>query len=826
MGWKQRLTHGYFDGAPKANPLADKPISDFERVENDKTLLSERLLPNFAKNIRGNDFTERLKVPENQRALQSFFDGVVPSDAADTPPAQREKSKKSGWLDISRNLVQPPKSTDDPYQIASQVSLVADPNPKVLRDDHPQTNEGYARYLGVANARNQKGSYDPVIVSYAAEGVFAADVPPPGTGGAFGGVRANFGRHDIVSVRVEKDVLFRNSHDQSNGASITELARGAWDWQAAKNLAPGERFFIDVGRTALSQGRSKYTAGLSSFVHDLGVSGEKEVVFVAEGSAWIEVRRGDLDTVTVSLKLRDRKTNPAKGKDQIKGVLAKGLNSAKEKVPMDDTFRFKVGGYLDVSLPEAVVRSVKSSIDVAAKDELRSMEERRRMMYSLLDHHADNANDKIAFTYSKERRSLDESVTAYDVVLRMNNPNAQKVFNQLTGSQREGERFIDVSGLEHAKLEDGVELVHNYASEASHRAITKVKNLFGFLKKSNGHRIEREQSQEGPEGLGVGIVETRDSRTSAFKFLGSERGAQSVGRVMEITDQKTGEKVEGVGVGWHFSATGHHCVDTLAQLMSFRSRATQSNRAIQRIENLFAHQKKLGRRKIFGMGVGGRGLEVDANLKLELNHKAVDRLLKAASDEKSRGEIYQAMAETYALTRGIQEPPKWPIKRYDREDLWGAMNRKGWLFNDGDTTFLQARKVLEILRKAAGTPNPSERAGLLSKAFDGLENELGFAAVLMDFAKDPDAPEDGIEFSCELKGVEVFNGDRVESLGKPTVEDAAEDEDAVAPESAIDVPAEGSVVLSAEIGPSTSPQPPIAAIAQTSTPSQTKPRSI
>lgn len=145
------------------------------------------------------------------------------------------------------------------------------------------------------------------------------------------------------------------------------------------------------------------------------------------------------------------------------------------------------------------------------------------------------------------------------------------------------------------------------------------------------------------------------------------------------------------------------------------------------------------------MKIGKRGFgETQAGFHLEMNADAVRRLLGKLDSAEGKAELYEGMAEAFALQHNLPENPTWPVSRLDDDGVLATLSRNLLPLSKADNAFLEARATLRALDEAHKEDDPVQSAKILAQGMAFLRHEVGMAAALVRGARGED-DDPGVE---------------------------------------------------------------------------------
>lgn len=589
-------------------------------------------------------------------------------------------------------------------------------------------------------AEDKPPAEDPVFKRSHAAGVSSDDYPLPGSSFAIFGARLGWGRQRVTAATIETDQLFRSREDAKRSGT-PRLKHAPNTAEKAGEMKPGDRWKLTVDRAILSERSAKYTLtpfgplgfATSTGFHDLGPSLGAEFISAVEGEVAVEIVRGFGTKVALCVTAADHRVmeRDERTEKDDSGELG-------DRPGRDRNWQFKIGAYIDGSVPETVVKGALGDASKYAERHLESLEDQRRKIEQRIMPHTEKFNHYGALTAGRDKKQSQSAITMYGVVFDLANPEARKIYNEVAGAPGRGMRGIDFSSLQRLDPESGVEVVVNNVELASRTAIEKTFNAFGLRVRDSGTRTETSEGREGPPGAGKRIYKEKHGVTRRWGHLGRSADSVAVGRVKTTTDEVSGDASTAVGLGWRFGVEdAHTSVDDLESMAAFAAIAREADGDAQRLRAVRRKAEELPRKKILGLPIGKRELgKTSVRFAVELNAAAVERLL--AHDD---AELLAEMASAHARASGDEEIP-------------------GWSETGGPGA---ARNVIEQLRSARSQP-PSKRAETLATMLSDLRKELPLAAALIRAARG----EDG-------KGVDVW----FDVTGAEALEEAASPEGAV-----------------------------------------------
>ena len=159
----------------------------------------------------------------------------------------------------------------------------------------------------------------------------------------------------------------------------------------------------------------------------------------------------------------------------------------------------------------------------------------------------------------------------------------------------------------------------------------------------------------------------------------------------------------------------------------------------------------------------------DASFSVELNVTAVEKLLSHIGSEDGEQKLWNNLAEAYAMSRGLEEAPSWPLSHLDSDNLLGGLRRNLKFHGDENSAFLSARSAVALLKQAKESKDPVECAKKMGQCFDLLRNDLALAGGLIQLAR-VDTGE-GIDVNFSLNGAQEAKNARTTQAERSTPND-------------------------------------------------------
>ena len=746
-----RKSANYFTSLPKADPLADRPSKTTEKNLGENAIRS--LLPEWASkpiDTMDDGSPSYPRLPSDQK-----WEHLLDSDDQDdsdtsTDPSKAKKTKGSSWIETLVTQKEAGKATSPQSVVKSDAIRMQRVDTRAIRGEWGDPLERL-RKVGLELTENHKPSSSPVFQRTKTEGFVANDYPLPGTSFALLGVRGSFGRQQVATAEVESDRLFYDKADMRH-SGLPDLASAPLTAFRARSLKPGERYRVRTERSILAESGLKYTPvaipGVSSsMVHDLGPSGQVDFTVAVESETTLEVIRGFGSKVAVAIRARDERADPGQ----------------------DKKMQASVGAFIDGSLGEYLGKSFGRIAGENVKDELGTLEERKKNIDLKILPHTNRFNELAGAQLSKQDKSSTSEVTLYEVVFDLSNPEARKTFDALIGG-KDGQQ-VDFTALAQLPQDSGVEVVSNHVKTASRKGIEKTFAAFGYEWWHRGEVTEKAEKQYGEKGKGTRVLTENHGIVRRSKIPGRALESTTIARIKTV--EKPDETPQtGVGFGWTYSFNKSKVsVEDLAELLSFASLTGADSTAQAELNELFDNRSQLPRKKLLGISIGEHQVgATDAEFKVELNVTAVEKLLSHIGTEEGERKLWDALAESYAMSRGLDQAPSWPLSHLDAEGLMGGLRRNLSIHGDESSSFLSARTAISLLKQAKESKDPVECAKKMGQCFDLLRNDLALAGSLIKLAR-VDTGE-GIDVNFALNGAQEAKNVRKAAAEPPTSNDA------------------------------------------------------
>lgn len=737
-----RRSADYFQALPKGDPLAKTPKTTAERAGATSKAVNA-LVPGWAQ--------EDLHDEDGDRIAPQLPEGKQWGHLADDEEFEADELKAEGpehqsWL---KTLVADRDTTkaDNPAKVIEEDSVRLDRLWTSTAKDGAGSPLERLREVGVKLAEAHEGARSPKFQRANAEGVAASDYPLPGTSFALMGVRGSFGRQQVTSVEVEADRLFYDGNDLRH-AGKPDVKSAPLNAYRARKMKPGERYQVRSQRTILADSGVKYTPTplpgvTSSMLHDLGPGVSTEVTVAVEGETTLEVVRGFGSKVAVRIDARDERVKPGG----------------------DHAWKAMVGLFVDGSLLEYGAETFKALAESNVKRELESLEDRRRLIDQKITPVTEKVNKRGAAYAEVRKKASESSVNLVEVVFDLAKPDARKAFNKLVGANVRGARGIDFDHLSELDPEAGVELIRNNVTEASRSGVRKAFGAFGY-ETQTVKLVEKRETHKGKEGEGTTIKAQDHAVIRRAATPERKTVSTTIGRVKTITDDATEESRTGVGFGWKFEVEDSNAnADDLAQVLTVAAVATGDPVDAARLRSLHEESDMQPRRKVLGLRVGKRGFgQAKAGFHIEMNADAVRRLLAKLETSEGKAELYQGMAEAFALQHDHSEVPSWPVARLDSEGVLASLKRNLLPLSSSDNAFLEARNALAALDEARTVDDPVQSAKILAQAMAFLRHEIGMAAALVTAARGPE-DDPGVEVVVQRPELAALEAEAPEPVG-------------------------------------------------------------
>lgn len=745
-----RKSANYFTSLPKADPLADRPSKTTEKNLGENAIRS--LLPQWANkpiDTMDDGSPSYPRLPSDQK-WEHLLDSEDPTDAdASKDPQNTKKAKGSSWIETLVTQKEANKATSPQSVVKSDAIRMQRVDTRAIRGEWGDPLERL-RQVGLDLAENHKPASSPVFQRTKTEGFVANDYPLPGTSFALLGVRGSFGRQQVATAEVESDRLFYDKSDMRH-SGLPDLASAPLTAFRARSLKPGERYRVRTERSILAESGLKYTPiaipGVSSsMVHDFGPSGQMDFTVAVESETTMEVVRGFGSKVAVAIRARDERADPGE----------------------DRRMQASVGAFIDGSLGEYLGKSFGRIAGENVKDELGSLEERKKNIDLKILPHTNRFNEVAGAQLSKQNKSSKSEVTLYEMVFDLANPQARKTFDALIGG-KDGQQ-IDFTSLAELPQDSGVEVVSNHVKTASRKGIEKTFAAFGYEWWHRGNVTEKSEKQYGEKGQGTRVLTENHGIVRRSRIPGRALESTTVARIKTV--EKPDETPQtGVGFGWTYSFNKSKVsVEDLAELLSFSSLTGADPKARAELNELFDNRSQLPRKKLLGMAIGSHHVgATDASFAVELNVTAVEKLLSHIGSEDGEQKLWNNLAEAYAMSRGLEEAPSWPLSHLDADNLLGGLRRNLKFHGDENSAFLSARSAVALLKQAKESKDPVECAKKMGQCFDLLRNDLALAGGLIQLAR-VDTGE-GIDVNFSLNGAQEAKNARTTQAEPSTPND-------------------------------------------------------
>ncbi|MEE2901500.1 MAG: hypothetical protein VYC39_04190 [Myxococcota bacterium] len=745
-----RKSANYFKSLPKADPLANRPTQSSEKSLGENAIRS--LLPGWANKPidtmdDGSPSYPRLPSDEKWEHLLDSDDATDGDQAKE--PQDRKTAKRSSWIETLVTQKEANKATSPQSVVKSDAIRMQRVDTRAIRGEWGDPLERL-RQVGLDLAENHKPSSSPIFQRTKTEGFSANDYPLPGTSFALLGVRGSFGRQQVATAEVESDRLFYDKSDMRH-SGLPDLASAPLTAFRARSLKPGERYRVRSERSILAESGLKYTPiaipGVSSsMVHDFGPSGQVDFTVAVDSETTLEVIRGFGSKVAVAIRAHDERADPGE----------------------DKRMQASVGAFIDGSLGEYLGKSFGKIAGENVKHELGSLEDRKKNIDLKILPHTNRFNQLAGAQLSKQNKSSKSEVTLYEVVFDLANPQARKTFDALIGG-KDGQQ-IDFTALAQLPQDSGVEVVSNHVKTASRKGIEKTFAAFGYEWWHRGDVTEKAEKQYGEKGKGTRVLTENHGIVRRSKIPGRALESTTIARIKTV--EKPDETPQtGVGFGWTYSFNKSKVsVEDLAELLSFASLTGADPKARAELNELFENRSQLPRKKLLGIAIGEHRVgATDAAFSVELNVTAVEKLLSHIGTQDGEQKIWDSFSNAYAMSRGQEKAPSWPLSHLDADGVLGGLRRNLSIHGDESSAFLSARSALNLLKQAKESKDPVECAKKMGQCFDLLRNDLALAGSLINLARID--TNEGIDVNFALNGAKDAENARTKRAETPVTSD-------------------------------------------------------
>lgn len=734
-----------FEKLPKADPLNDKPSESSHPQLGEEA--AEALLPGWYQPEAKDEIPEGGPGEDEE----SLFDEKQWEEFVARQPKGEERGDPKGFnsMDVSGkkrsvlDVLAEKHPSESPQAIANETRRQVVYRGKLADVPHGTSLERL-QAIGLRLAM-RRGAADPAFETSKAVGLGSKDWPPPGTSFGLFGFRGSGGRSMTTATEIEADRLYHDQEARRHGTSVGNLHSAPLTAELARRMEPGERYRIYGERVTFVDAGLKFTPtpfGLlsSSPFHDIGPYAQGEAISAVEGDAVTEVIGGPDQTVSVTVAVGRERARPLASDNKMLRRLSK-----------DGSVKIGVGAFIDGSVVDLFFSKLAEE---QVANELDDLQKRKTEIDLALTPHLEETNRKLDLaSYEHRGQVADDTVTAYEMVFDLKNPQAREIYEQVVGTAAGKEKgAIDFTGLENLPEDSGVKVVANHVSTASRRGIDRTVRFFGWESQKGTVTEKIDEVTDSKKKGKIHSVQENHGLVRRKRNLSRSTDSTLVARIKTRHEEKSDKRRSGVGLGWRFTIDDPRTsVNELSELLSFAAVADPDGKAPGKLEELRDKSASMPRAKWLGLPIGRRGAgRSKATLSVELSSKAVDRLLEHVRDPTKKQVLWNRLAEAYRLRRGLDEAPDWPIESLN-DDGWAAtLKRNLTAFGPSKDAFLIARNGIKLLEEAAESEDPVRQGQALVQAFDCLSTDLYLAGAFLGVARGAaDSPE--MELAFELR---------------------------------------------------------------------------
>ncbi|MEL6546148.1 MAG: hypothetical protein AAFQ82_16085, partial [Myxococcota bacterium] len=623
-------------------------------------------------------------------------------------------------------------------RVASPLAMIADrqvrprPSSQTRLEHDPDSASSNARHYSTALAKRD-GAHEPFFKRETFEDVRTNDSNLPNVSGAVGPIRAWHARDVVTSAWIQQDKLVFDSRDDGVGgmdfvsgsgevpsrSSDSKVPVKRLSAAEARALPPGSRVQIAVEDKELTTQGVKGTLTplpgiggmIANFFADVGPYAQLDLSSALRGHASIDVEAGFGSLVSVRIGVRRQQSEKDwKVKTGIGLHIDDSIIEYAAKSVQDGARSARRTSASEKRRDTSIARFV-DALSKGTEDELVSMQDRADYVHRAVSPQIAEFNKRAKpFVLGAGRQEIGDQVTLYDVTFDLANPTAAAAFDRLFDVDGEY-RTLDMGLLDQLTVNrtGGVTVHDNRIRGATRNSATKLFSLFGWGV-DFGKTVEEATVETGTETDGSVINARKHAVRRTVTTPSTTIESVSEGRVRTVTDRADESQNTGLTLDWSYSvedrSLGAH---ELAGMLTFGSIAMGCEDAQARLERHFATLDSLEREKFLGISIGRHAGKTESQLRVKLRAPAVHQLLSSLQSDEGRLALWRDLAEAFRVHHNLEEAPNWPTDGHDDSTVL-AMLRRGLSVGAQGRAFVNARRSLELLAKAANNKDPVERS--------------------------------------------------------------------------------------------------------------------